>query len=151
MRTTIALAFAAASLMASTGALGQAAQAHAAHHPASAASASAPKAASKGKPKGPAAVPGPAAMQMDAQMQSMRDMHDKMMAARSPQERQALMADHMKAMQDGMAMMGRMQEGAGDGCMSGARDQMMERRMDMMEMMMRMMMDREGGAAPDAR
>ena len=32
-------------------------------------------------------------------------MHQKMMNAKTPAERQALMADHMKAMQGGMAMM----------------------------------------------
>jgi hypothetical protein len=45
----------------------------------------------------------------------MQEMHEKMMAARTPAERQALMADHMKAMQDGMAMMGQMKPPAGKG------------------------------------
>jgi len=73
------------------------------------------------------------------------------MAATSPEERQALMADHMKAMQDGMAMMGRMQGGSMGGGMSGSQHGMMERRMDMMQMMMQMMMEREGAMAPAAR
>src|ERR1039458_8143554 len=38
-------------------------------------------------------------------MQQMQAMHEKMMAAKTPAERQALMADHMKAMQQGMTMM----------------------------------------------
>ena len=42
---------------------------------------------------------------MDAQMKAMREMHDKMMRARTPEERNALMAEQMKLMQDGMAMM----------------------------------------------
>ena len=42
---------------------------------------------------------------MEPRMKAMKDMHQKMMTARSPAERQALMADHMKAMQEGMAMM----------------------------------------------
>jgi len=32
-------------------------------------------------------------------------MHEKMAAARTPQERQALMSEHMKAMHEGMGMM----------------------------------------------
>jgi len=151
MRTRIALVLAAASLLTSGSALAQSGQDHAVHHPASAASASAAKAARPGKPKAPAAASESTAMQMDAQMQSMREMHDKMMATSSPEERQALMADHMKAMQDGMAMMGRMQAGPGGCAMSGSQHEMLERRMDMMQMMMQMMMDREGAAAPAAR
>ena len=96
----------------------------------------------------------PKAAQMDAQMKSMRDMHDKMMAAKTPAERQALMADHLKAMQDGMTMMGQMKGAkpnrapAGDMPMS---PEMMGKRMDMMEMMMQMMMDREAARDPSAK
>jgi len=151
MRTRIALVLAAVCLVTSATAVAQADQDHAAHHPASAASASGAKAAKATKPKAPAAAPAPTAMQMDARMQSMHEMHDKMMAAKSPEERQALMADHMKAMQDGMAMMGRMQGGTMGGGMSGSQHEMMERRMDMMQMMMQMMMDREGAMAPAER
>ena len=69
-------------------------------------------------------------------MQAMQDMHRRMAAAKTPEERSALMKDHMKAMQDGMTMMGQM-------CgTSGANSECMGRRMDMMDMMMRMMMDR---------
>ena len=87
---------------------------------------------------------------MDAQMKTMRDMHEKMMNAKTPEERSKLMAEHMKTMQDGMAMMGGMSS-AGMGDMKGmqgmtgdmgARHQMMEKRMEMMESMMKMMMDR---------
>ncbi len=107
---------------------------HAVHHPA--ASASAPTA------------------DMDGTMKAMRDMRDKMMNAKTPEERQALMADHMKAMQDGMQTMKGM---GGMGSMGGKTSgkstppdmakhrQTMERRMDMMQMMMEMMMQR----APD--
>ena len=42
---------------------------------------------------------------MQDRMKAMREMHDKMMNAKTPAERQALMADHMKSMQDGMGMM----------------------------------------------
>ena len=79
------------------------------------------------------------------QMKAMRDMHDKVMAAKSPEERQALMAEQMKLMQNGMNMMG----GMGQGAMMGskpvdipARQGMLEQRQDMMQSMMQMMMDR---------
>ncbi len=87
---------------------------------------------------------------MDAHMKTMQGMHEKMMNAKTPQERSKLMAEHMKAMQDGMAMMDGM-SGAGMGGMKGmagmtgdmgARQQMMEKRMEMMQAMMKMMMDR---------
>ena len=85
---------------------------------------------------------------MDMQMKTMRDMHDKMMGAKSPSERNKLMADHMKAMQDGMAMMGDMKDMP---AMSGdmtAHHQMMAKRMEMMQTMMKMMMDRMPPALP---
>ena len=90
---------------------------------------------------------------MDAQMKTMQGMHEKMMSAKTPEERSKLMAEHMKAMQEGMAMMGGM-SGDGMGDMKGmpgmpdvrgdigARQQMMEKRMEMMQTMMKMMMDR---------
>jgi hypothetical protein len=82
---------------------------------------------------------------MDAQTKMMQGMHDKMMAAKTPEERSKLMAEHMKTMQDGMKMMdgmgsmGSMQGMTGE---MGARQQMMEKRMEMMQAMMKMMMDR---------
>ena len=107
---------------------------------------------------------------MDVQLRAMRDMHRKMMAAKTPKERDALMARHMKAMREGMSMMHRMSEresggmsmdnkgmagtDMGMGSMNGsgkpampmmdmtAHHQMMEKRMQMMNMMMEMMMDR---------
>lgn len=45
---------------------------------------------------------------MEAQMKTMREMHDKMLAANTPEERNALMAEHMKIMQNGMSVMGDM-------------------------------------------
>ncbi len=81
---------------------------------------------------------------MDAQMKTMQGMHEKMMSAKTPQERSQLMAEHMKTMQDGMAMMDGM-SGAGMGGMTGemgAHHQMMAKRMEMMQTMMKMMMDR---------
>ena len=95
---------------------------------------------------------------MDGQMKAMREMHDKMMNAKTPAERQALMADHMKSMQDGMEMMkgmggmggmramgsmgGAMGDGKGMPAEMAKRHQMMEGRMEMMQMMMEMMMQR---------
>jgi hypothetical protein len=85
---------------------------------------------------------------IDTTMMAMHAMHEKMMAAKTPEERNALMADHMKAMQDGMSMMGGMGANGKDkmkGRMPSdpvARQKMMEKRMDMMESMMQMMMDR---------
>ena len=108
---------------------------------------------------------------MDRHMKSMQAMHEKMVAARTPEQRQALMDEHMKLMREGMSMMQdmrrRMMMGMGGkggmggmggmdgmGGMGGAgggkgmgmgmedRQQMMEKRMDMMESMMQMMMDR---------
>ena len=85
-------------------------------------------------------------------MKAMQEMHQKMMGAKTPAERQAMMADHMKAMQDGMAMMkekqGGMQgmAGMGDGKGTPAdmakRHQMMSDPMAMMQTMMDMMADR---------
>lgn len=132
------------SILAATTALGLAGCAqtpprHAAHHP----GASAP-------------APGQAMpmARMDEHMKAMRSMHDRMTRAKTPEERNALMAEHHKLMQDGMGMMGGMGPGGmgGMGGMMGnmqgsggdpaARQQMMEKRMEMMQSMMQMMMDR---------
>ena len=83
---------------------------------------------------------------MDAQMKTMQGMHEKMMNAKTPAERSKMMAEHRKAMQDGMEMMSSM-SGAGMGGMQGmsggmgAHHQMMAKRMEMMQTMMKMMMD----------
>ena len=108
-------------------------------------------------------------MAMDSRMKAMQEMHQKMMNASTPAERQGLMADHMKAMQGGMAMMKEMQAmhagsgargmgmmgspggsapmaGMGDGNAMPAdmakRHQMMADHMAMMQTMMDMMADR---------
>ena len=113
---------------------------HKAHHPAGSASAAATKAVS-GKTS-------PEMARMANQTKAMQAMHDKMMAAKTPEERGALMAEHMKSMQDGMDMMKGM---GGMGSMAGPkspathmteRQTMMEQRMDMMQTMMEMMADR---------
>ena len=73
-------------------------------------------------------------------MQKMRAMHESFMAAKTPAERQALMADHMKLMQEGMTEMQNM--GAPRGQHGNSADAMRQR-MDMMTMMMQMMMDHQ--------
>ena len=94
---------------------------------------------------GRSAMPGYA-----SQMQAMQQMHDKMLAAKTPEERNALMAEHMKLMRSGMAMMGEM----GPGMMQGpsghmaGRNGTLEQRMDMMQAMMQMMMDRMAAMPP---
>ena len=71
----------------------------------------------------PMAMGGSASMAAsDPRMKAMQEMHQKMVDAKTPAERQALMADHMKAMQGGMAMMKEMHAmhaGAGMGGMGG--------------------------------
>ena len=95
---------------------------------------------------------------MEPRMSAMKDMHQKMMAAKSPAERQVLMADHMKAMQAGMAMMKEMHgrshamggmsgmTSMGDGKVMQAemdkREKMMTEHRAMMQMMMDMMAQR---------
>ena len=130
---------------------------HDAHHP---------DAASTGNMSMPMVGPDAKMARMDEQMKTMQLMHDKMMKAKTPKERSALMAEHMKVMQDGMAMMGEMAPdsmmgkggmgamGAKKGEMPDSDDsksmggdtamhhQMMEKRMQMMQSMMQMMMDR---------
>lgn len=97
----------------------------------------------------PPGAPPSAAMTSDQQMARMREMHQKMMAAKTPQERKALMAEHMKAMQAGMSMMCQM--GGASGSQGGAAsDDMMKRCMDMKDMTMQMMLDREGAQSPAA-
>lgn len=110
---------------------------HKGHHPAGAASAPVSK-STTGKTT-------PEMARMATQRKAMQAMHDKMMAAKTPDERKALMAEHMKTMHEGMDMM------KGAGGMAAAnkppmdmtqRQNMMEQRMDMMQTMMEMMADR---------
>ena len=149
-KTLIGICVATASL----GVLAHGAEEHQEHHPEGAAPATAAK-----KAPGPSIGPEKMAA-MDQRMKDMQEKQEKMMSAKTPEERQALMAEHMKMMQDGMAMMkqmggmskmGGMQGGKGMGGMS-ERHQMMEKRMEMMESMMQMMMDRmQSPMAPAAK
>ena len=107
----------------------------------------------------------PMMAQMDEHMKKMQALHDKMMGAATPEERQKAMDEARKEMQGSMAMMkpmmqgggmmgGGMMGGKGKSADTGAQMQMMGKRMDMMQMMMQMMMDEQGmmtapkGAAP---
>ena len=74
-----------------------------------------------------------------AALHDMRAMHEKIMSAKTPAERRALMADHLKAMQKGMSAMQQM----GSCCGGKDSSKSMAMRMDMMTMMMQMMMDRQ--------
>jgi hypothetical protein len=152
--TVLSIAIATMSL----GAFAQTDAQHTQHQPAQTA-----KKVVKANPKSPSAATQSMAA-MDGQMKTMREMHEKMMAAKTPEERKALMGEHMKTMQDGMAMMGKMNSTdamSGMGHMKGmggmdagpkkggmsmdnmmAHHDMMEKRMEMMTTMMQMMMDR---------
>jgi hypothetical protein len=107
--------------------------------------------------------------QMDEHMKRMQALHDKMASATAPEERQKVMDEQRQAMQRGMATMkpmmqgGAMMGGMGGGMMgqkgqaadASAQMQMMQKRMDMIQMMMQTMMDQQGMTAgprtPDAR
>jgi hypothetical protein len=95
--------------------------------------------------------------QIDEHMNKMQSLHDRMMSATTPEERQKVMDEQRKEMQSGMGMMNQMQGGGmmggtGGGMMgqkgkpadATAQMQMMRKRMDMMQMMMQTMMDQQG-------
>ncbi len=100
-------------------------------------------------------MPTPTPEAFHRQLQAMEAMHQKLQAARTPAKRAALMAEQMKLMQSGMAMMGQMRNAAPAGAegipamgdMMGMHLQM-ERRMAMTEQMLQMMMDRLPTPAP---
>ena len=130
--------------------MAQTADEHKAHHRAGSTSPASANMKAAAKPTG--AGPMAAMAKMDEHMKAMQAMHEKMLAAKTTAERQALMDEHMKLMQDGMGMMQQM--GAGMQGMGGMqagksmpvnmaeRQQMMEKRMQMMESTMQMMLDR---------
>ena len=96
--------------------------------------------------------------QMDEHMQKMKALHEKMTSATTPEERQKVMDEQRQEMQAGMSMMNQMMQGggmmgsAGGGMMgqkgkpadANAQIPMMQKRMDMMQMMMQTMMDQQG-------
>lgn len=82
------------------------------------------------------------------QMKAMQQIHDQMVTSRTPEERNALMSAQMALMQNGMSMMGGMGGNMGAGAATdnradmAARQDMLEQRMNLMQSMMQMMMDR---------
>ncbi len=109
-----------------------------------------------------AAPPSGASMdmssQMDEHMQMMKALHEKLMRATTPEARQIVMDRQQEEMQGCMATINQMKQGGQTmGIMGGGMVQqngasadatpqmrMMQKRMDMMEMMMQTMMDRQG-------
>ncbi|MES2676382.1 MAG: hypothetical protein V4660_19240 [Pseudomonadota bacterium] len=109
---------------------------------------------------------------MDSHMKAMHEMHEKMMSAKTPEERKAHMTEHMQTMQGGMAMMNdiaRMCSAqkmdmlatnpSGEKkssmkcdtyCEMEARNNMLEKRMEIMEAMMQMLVDRVNSENYDA-
>ena len=101
----------------------------------------------------------PVTGQMDEHMKKMQVLHDRLMSAANPEERQKAMEEARKEMQDGMTMMKPMMQGGammGSGMMAqkgksadtNAQMKMMGKRMDMMQMMMQMMLDQQGMIGP---
>ncbi len=130
---------------ASFGAFAQADAEHTQHHPAEPTKNVTKTAAAKSQ-----AIARETKAAMESKMKTMREMHDRLMAAKAPEERKALMADHMKAMQEGMSMMGTMggTSGTGTGSKRGemsmdmmAHHEMMEKRLEMMTTIMQMTVD----------
>lgn len=84
---------------------------------------------------------------LDQQLKLMQAMHEKMVSAKTPEERQALMIEHRKTMQTGIGTMKQMggmhgmQAGKGMSGNMTDRQQMTEKRMEMMESMMQLMID----------
>jgi hypothetical protein len=148
--------------------LAAAADEHAAHHPDAASAPATGASTAKAKAAKAKAVPKAVTVSpMDQQMQAMQAMHDKMMNAKTMDERRGMLDEQMKSMESGMAMMdqmgmggqpatpaassasapGGMGMGGGMGMAMGsggmpAQHASMMKRMEMMQMMMRMMMDR---------
>ena len=95
--------------------------------------------------------------QMDEHMQMMKALHEKLISATTPEARKIVMDKQREEMQACMGMMKQMHDGGMMGSMGGgmmaqkgapadaaAAMQMMQKRMDMMEMMMQTMMDQQG-------
>lgn len=83
----------------------------------------------------------PKATDANSLTQQMQSMHEQMAAANTPAQRRALMAEHMKTMQQGMMMMNQMGSSACADTMGSS--EMTQTRLNMMTMMMQMMMDRQ--------
>jgi hypothetical protein len=92
---------------------------------------------------------------MDTQLDVMKDMHQKMAAAKTDTERQSLTKEHFKVMQDSIAMMDKTGEermkcmASKKGGESSAKKQrqMLDKHMKMMHSMMQMMNDHMGAVS----
>ncbi|WP_193727696.1 hypothetical protein [Paraburkholderia franconis] len=80
---------------------------------------------------------------IDEQTKHMQAMHEKMMDAKTSEQRAALMDEQMKSTQSSMHMMDMMKQDSEAMPMSGQAHEMMMKRMDMMQMMLQAMMDRQ--------
>ena len=111
---------------------------HAAHHPPA------------GAPASGAPTPGDRA----AMMKSMHETHARMRAAATPEERARLMQEHLKLMQQGMATMGRMHDAQGRMGLRGGKPMdpaTQGQCIEMMDLMMQTMRDREATLPPASR
>ncbi len=139
----------------STSVMAQAKDEHAGHHPEPASQTETPKVNTP-----PNQVSQDMMEKMDGQIKAMQEIHQKMINAKSTEERSAIMTENMKAMQSAMSMMRdagmmgmSMKEGMpmkdvmsmkdGMPMMEGMhmQHQLMQKRMEMMTNMMQMMMD----------
>lgn len=114
---------------------------HKAHHPAASTAEASPIPTDSSSTKN-------AMNKMDTQIAVMREKHEKMLKAKTLEERMALMTENMKTMQASMSMMKDMHSSSGKMSMAEGMTadmatchSMMEKRMEMMESMMQMMMD----------
>jgi hypothetical protein len=96
--------------------------------------------------------------QMDDRMKTMQALHDRTMSATTPEERQKVMDEQRNEMQGSMAMMNQMMQGgakmggmgsgmtgrAGKPADANVQLQMMQKRIDMMQMMLQTMQDQQG-------
>lgn len=89
----------------------------------------------------PAQTPGNA--EMADMMRRMQTLHQQIRAAKTPAERAALMDQHLKLINEGVMTLQQLHSGSGQQTAM----HVMQDRMDMMAMLMRMMVDREGMAA----
>jgi len=108
------------------------------------------------KPQNPQKAQRDAAM--DAQIAHLRALHERLSRAKTPEDRQALMTEQVKVMQETMAMMRNMHAAQGQGGMHGGMDMgqgdmpeqmgmnhgMMVQHMELMQEMMQTMVDHMG-------
>jgi hypothetical protein len=112
-----------------------------AHHPDEKAQPAPPQAA----PKAPRDAMEMSSMQ--ANMKRMQEQMAQIRASSDPKERERLMDEHMKTMQESMSKMHSMMSG-GKAMDSRQRLELLERHMDMMQIMMQQMMEHDAAGHP---